>query len=367
MRTKLYKLILLLAFSPTIAFCTNGNFPNDFQGRHTKEKKITKQYNVSANDLLKIDNSYGNIDITTWDQNRVIIEVIIKTNGNDEEKVRQKLDDITVDFKQNSSGVSAKTIFTRENSSWWSSLFGGGSNVNMEINYIIRAPATNNVDLSNDYGNIFLDKLTGNSRISCDYGRLDIGELRGNSNQINFDYSRNSHFGYINQAVINADYSEFTVEDAKSLDLNADYTTSKIKRVESLNFSCDYGSLAVEKVKKIKGSGDYLSTKIGELYQTADLNFDYGSASIEKIMKGAGEIKINSDYTGIKIGYDAAQPFGFAVNTSYGSVNGIGDFELNKQNQSTGSKSFEGYYLNSNNNSNVRVNTSYGSVTFSKR
>jgi len=134
-------------------------------------------------------------------------------------------------------------------------------------------------------GHIFIDKLTGNARLSCDYGRLDIGELRGNNNQINFDYSRNSRFGYINRAVINADYSEFTVDDARSIDLNADYTTSKIKRVESLKFSCDYGSLTVDKVKVIDGSGDYLSTRLGELYQSANLNFDYGSASIDKNFK----------------------------------------------------------------------------------
>src|SRR5690606_34021609 len=266
------------ALSPTIAFCTNGDSTNMLKGRHTKEKKISKQFNVSPDAILKINNSYGNIDLKTWDQNRVSIEVIIKTNGNDEQKVREKLDEINVEFNQTSASVSARTLFRKENSSWFSNIFSSSNNVNMEINYIVRAPVTNNVDLSNDYGHIFIDKLSGNARISCDYGRLDIGELNGNNNQINFDYSRNSRFGYINRAVINADYSEFSIDDARSIDLNADYTTSKIKRVESLKFSCDYGSLSVDKVKVIEGSGDYLSTRIGDLYQSANLNFDYGSA-----------------------------------------------------------------------------------------
>ena len=81
MRTILFKLFFLVALSPTIAFCTNRDLPDDFRGRHTKEKKLSKQYNVSADAVLKINNSYGNIDIKTWDQNRVSIEVIIKTNG----------------------------------------------------------------------------------------------------------------------------------------------------------------------------------------------------------------------------------------------------------------------------------------------
>lgn len=366
MRTTLYKLLFILALSPSLLFCSNGpNFNNN--GKHTKEKKISKKFSVSPDALLKISNSYGNIDITTWDQNTVSIEVIIRTNGNDEQKVKEKLDEINVEFKQTGAGVSARTLFTKENSSWWSSLFSGSNNVNMEVNYIVRAPVTNNVDLSNDYGNIYLDKLTGNSKISCDYGRLDIGELRGNSNQINFDYSRNSSFGYINRATINADYSEFTVEDAHSLDINADYTNSKIKRVELLQFSGDYGSLTVDKVKRINGSGDYLSTKIGELYQSANLTLEYGSASIEKILKGAGEVKINTDYTGVKIGYDASHPFKFALTSSYGSIKGLDEFEINKQSQSSNKKSYSGHHLNTSGNGNIVINSSYGGITFQKK
>lgn len=366
MRTTLYKLLFLIALSPSIAFCNDGN-NGDLNGRHTKEKKISKKFTVTPDALLKISNSYGNIDISTWNQNTVSIEVFIKTNGNDEQKVKEKLDEINVEFKQTSAGVSAKTLFKKENSSWWSDLFSGSSNVNMEINYVIKAPVTNNVDLSNDYGNIFLDKLTGNSKISCDYGRLDIGELRGASNQINFDYSRNSQFGYINNAVINADYSEFTVEDAKSLEVNADYTTSQIKRVELLKFNCDYGSLNVDKVKRIAGNGDYLTTKIGQLHQSADLTLDYGSMSIDKILKGAGAVKINSDYTGIKIGYDQGHAFSFAINSSYGNIKGMEGFEVNRQNQSGTDKNYAGYHLNGSGNSDISINSSYANITLQRK
>lgn len=366
MKTTLYKL-LFLALLPAIAFSTNDTNPTDFNGRYTKEKKLTKKYTVSPDALLKINNSYGNIDITTWNENTVSIEVFIKTNGNDEQKVKEKLDQITVDFNQTAAGVSAKTNFTKESNSWWSSLIGGSSNVSMEINYVIRAPASNNVDLNNSYGHIFLDKLNGNAKLSCDYGRLDIGELNGSNNQINFDYSRNSRFGYINRAVINADYSEFTVDDARSLEVTADYTTSKIKRVELLKFNCDYGSMNVEKVKRITGSGDYLSTRIGMLHQSADLTFDYGSLVIDQVVRGAGNIKINGDYTSMKIGYDSNHPFNFTVNSSYGNVKGLDAFQINKQNQSSTSKSYSGYHLNNSNSSTIAINSSYANINFQQQ
>lgn len=367
MKTTLYKLLFLAILIPSVVFCSNEPTGKELNGRHTKEKKISKKFNVTATSLLNVDNSYGNVDISTWDQNTVSIEVFIKTNGNDEQKVIEKLDDIRVEFNQTSAGVSAKTHFSKENSSWWSNLFSGDSNVNMEVNYVIKAPATNNVEVSNDYGHVFLDKLTGNAKISCDYGRIDIGELHGSNNILSFDYSRNSHFGYINKAKIVADYSEFTVDDAKSISLEADYTNSNFNRVELLQFNCDYGSLKVDKVRRMKGSGDYLSTKLGDVYQSLDLDLDYGSLAIDRIVKGAGDVNIKSDYTGVKIGYDREHAFSFTINTSYGSVKGTENFEINKRNQNNTSNSYAGYHRNNSGSGSISVNTSYASVNFQQK
>lgn len=367
MKATIYKLLFLIVLSPTIAFCTNPGHGDDFQGRITKEKKVTKKFNVAADAILKIDNSYGNIDISTWDQNTVSIEVFIKTNGNDEEKVQQKLDDIRIEFDQTSAGVSAKTHFSKESNSFWNMLFSNNSNVNMEINYIIKAPVTNHVDLSNDYGNILIDKLKGNSKISCDYGRIAIGELLGTSNHINFDYSRNSHFEYINKAVINADYSDFSIEEAKSLDINADYTKSYIKKVALIQFNADYGSIRVDKLKRIVGNGDYISVKLGQVFQGAEINLDYGDLEIDKVIKGAGEIKITTDYAGVKMGYAKDHPFQFSVNTSYGSVNGLENFEVDKQNQTSTNNSYAGYHLNNSPGSTITIKSNYAGVSFKQK
>ncbi len=367
MKTISYKMLYLTAMIPAMLFCSNHPDPSEFNGKHSREKKVSKEFKVSADALLKIDNSYGNIDISTWDQNTLSIEVFIKTNGDDPQKVQDKLEEITIEFNQSAAGVSAKTHFSTQSSPWWSVLFGNSSNVNMEINYIIKAPLTNSVELSNDYGNIYLDRLTGNSKINCDYGKIDIGELRGNSNTLNFDYSRNSHFGYIKNASINADYSEFTIDDAESIEINADYTTSNLKKVEFLRFNCDYGSMTVEKVKKISGTGDYLNTKIGQVFVSADLKADYGSLAIDKIVKGAGNVTLSSDYAGIKIGYAQGHPFGFTINTSYGNVKGLDNFEIDQQNQSSSSKSYSGYHLENSGKSKLTINSNYANISFEQK
>lgn len=358
----IFKILMVTLLVPSLSYCHS-----DLDGRHTKEKKISKSYNVSATDMLTINNSYGNVDISTWDQNKVVIEVNIKTSGDDEEKVQKKLDEIRIEFNQTSSGVIAKTHFNSEDKSWWSSLFGGSGNVNMQINYVIKAPERHSVDIENDYGGVYIDRLLGNAKISCDYGKIDIGELRGNSNLLNFDYTRNSHIGYVKNAEINADYSGFEIEEAGRIYLNADYSDSKIKKVSELEYNADYGSINIEKAKRIVGNADYLSTKIGRVFESLELNADYGSVSIEKIIKGTRKVSITTDYAGVKIGYDREHDFNFSVNTSYGNAKGMERLEINKRHDQSSSKLFEGYHLNKNSSNSININTSYGNITFNEQ
>ncbi len=339
----------------------------EFNGKHTKEKKITKEFNVNSNSNLSINNSYGNVDITTWDENRVVIEVIIKTNGNDKEEVENKLEEINVEFDQSASGVSAKTRFSKQEKSWWKNVFGGFENVNMEVNYIIRAPEGNHLDINNDYGGIYIDKTAGNAKIRCDYGKIDIGELKGKSNYLNFDYTRNSRIGSVTNAEINADYSDYEIGEADILKVSADYSKSKIGKVSKMEFNCDYGSVEVDKVKVLIGNGDYLTTKVNRVFNSLEVNMDYGSLSIEKIIKGASNIDINTDYAGVKIGYDNEMSFQFDIKTSYGGIRGMDGLEIRKKDQRNSSHSISGYYGSSSSDTKINISTNYGSVNFNKQ
>jgi len=90
-----YNILCVLFLVPAISL---GNGDGRLKGKYTKEKSIKKEYTVASDALLKISNDYGNLDITSWDQNKTILEINIKVNGNDEEKVISKLEDIDVIF-----------------------------------------------------------------------------------------------------------------------------------------------------------------------------------------------------------------------------------------------------------------------------
>ncbi len=359
MKTPLFKLLILVVLIPVLGFTTIH-----LKTKYEKSTIFKKTFNVDANTLLKIKNRYGNVDIATWDKNIINIEIVITVKGNNEDKVERKLKDIYVEFTQSSNVVSAKTVIEKSyrNWGWW----GSNNRLNYSINYTVKMPASNSLNLTNDYGAISLDKLNGAAKINSDYGSFNIGELNNTDNQINADYLSTSSIGFINKAVINTDYSKLNIDKANRVDLNADYTTTQIGDIKNLKYSCDYGSLKVDKVNSLEGSGDYISLRIGTLSKLLDIKADYGSLKVNNILNGFTSIKVNTDYTsGMRFGFEKGSNFDFTINMDYArfKYDGI-SLEFNKKIVKSTSKYYEGYYGKQNSGSTVNINVEYGSVSF---
>jgi len=355
----LYKTLVVFMMLPMLILASNET---NKKGKHSKEKIIKKEFSVNANATLEVDNSYGNIDVITWNENRIVFEITITTNGNDKEEVQKKLDDITIEFQATSNHVSAETVFNKNNKWWkWSK-----NNINMKINYIIKMPITNNVDIDNNYGSINLDKLEGSATIHCDYGKITTKELLSDHNNISFDYTKNCYFEYIKSGKINADYSDFVVAKTNSLEVSADYTSSKIELAEDIAYNCDYGIITIDNVNNITGSGDYLTTKIGNVYKSVTLKADYGSLKIANMTANANNLTVISDYLSMNIGFEANYNFNFDINLQYASLREHEGFEFNKKHVESSEKYYTGYYGSENSGNLIKINSDYGSVTFTK-
>lgn len=354
MKTILFKskLILVLVLIPFVLSAA------PVKGKYKKERTIQKSFKVNQYATLKVRNDYGNLQITTWDKNTIDIQVHIKVSGNDEEYVNERFEGIDVDFEGETNYVSAITRFRKQNKSWWKGW--GRKSISYKINYTIHMPKSNNVDLGQDYGGIYLDKLYGQAKISCDYGKLDIGELHHKENSLNFDYTKNVTIDYIKGGKINADYSGFTIERADRLDLNADYSSSKIIEAGKLYFNCDYGSVRIEKVEDLEGKGDYISRRVGAITGIASISGDYGSLKITDLQ--AKKTSIRSDYMSIRIGYESDYSFHFDINLEYASLKSDGGCDFRVKRIKSSDKYYAGHCGDSESGNTLQINSEYGSV-----
>ena len=74
-----------------------------------KKKEISQSYSVSAGDRLQVENRYGNITVTHWNQNTVAIRVEVECKARSEERAQENLDRIQIETKKIGCIVSAVT------------------------------------------------------------------------------------------------------------------------------------------------------------------------------------------------------------------------------------------------------------------
>lgn len=348
-----YNLLLFLLAIPSLVLADTGN-----KNKYTKEKKIEKTYLVNSDVLLNINNTFGNIYVSVWDENKTAIKITIKVSGNKEDAVNKKIDAIDIQMEAYKSNVTAKTIISK-------GLKNENPNLNIEINYTIKIPKNGSVKLENKYGGITVDKLIGKADIICRYGQLSVNELQNENNTILMEYSTNSVIGYLKGGIINAKYSDFILDKSDKLDLKSDYTQLKIKNNKDLIYKSTYGKISIDNADQINGSGNYLTLNFGKISKQVDIVTNYSQIKIGEITAKAKNVNITSGYTGIIIGYNENYPFNFDFNMSYSSLNKNSDLEIQSKNEIRNQTTYKGYYKKSGINT-INIVSRYGNLKLIK-
>ena len=332
--------------------------------RFSESKEIKKEFSVNADATLTLDNQYGNLNVQSWDQNLVNIEIKIEVEGNDKEQVLEQLEEIHIGFSNSADAVSVKTYLEKPgNSSWWKNWsFFKKNNQNFQINYFVKIPKTNEAVFRNQYGSIYLDELEGRATINCEYGKLNVDRLLADNNDIDLAYCSNSNIEYMKNGTVQIDYSGLTIGQTEILDLNADYSKVTIDEGEEIDFNCDYGKLNIGSVTDVDGNGDYVGIKIDEIRNQAEISLDYGALRITQIGANAQQIYVDSDYGAITIGVHPNWNFDFEVETEYTGFKTDLDLNYLKKIKENEDGYYQGSYGTSNEKGVLKLKSDYGGI-----
>ncbi len=325
-----------------------------------EEKIIEKSYVVNAGVTLHVENERGNIAISTWDKPQIDIRVRVVVKGEDRDYLRERVDQIKLYFSHSSDNVKARTEIGEQG--WWSWLWGQKSQV--EVHYTIFMPVDGNVQLTNDYGDISLDRLNGRCEINCDYGNIALGHINGRT-ELNMDYSPASSIGFSQSLEMNVDYSKFTVDSVGRAEVNADYCTVIIRVVDRLDYNGDYGALQVNRANTISLYADYVDVELGQLSESLNYNGDYGSFNLQTLMPGFDKIELKYDYVSIYMGIHPDAAFRIQGEKSYTSLSMDKEIQINSEERDGALSSFSGYYLHPKAASLIRTDMSYGKLKLS--
>jgi hypothetical protein len=346
------KILILFILIPFFGHAIDNDF------LHSKEKNIKKAYYVNPDAILSIDNSYGTISVTTWNEDKIELDISIKVSGDNENWVNQRIETIAVDIVALKGMISAKTLLGNSNYK------GHGKNNNFEINYTLKIPKNGSVKLNNKYGNISTSDLFAEADIKCKYGKVTLGRLSGKST-IQMEYSSNSSIVFLKNGMVTAKYSNLKIGETTKLDLISDYTDIEIEQSDAIKYNSKYGKIRIQNVKTLDASGNYLTIKIGEVFDHLKLNTKYSSLAVQSINAKANSVTVVAGYTGINIGYQTNFAFDFNVLLKYANFKYDSDLEIDSKEEVSNSKKYSGFYKKKGLN-NLNIISDYGNVTLTK-
>lgn len=260
--------------------------------------EFTKQYrkawaksDVSA---LKVDNKFGQVKISDSGSDSVRVKVVLSFDKMPESRAMDLMKKIHIDIEKSGGTVTAQTTMD-------ANFNARGS---FSIDYLIDIPKDRDLNVTNKYGNVVLDELTGRGVFRVSYGAITTGKINtpaGAPLQLEVNYGK-ADLETVNDANMNINYSKMSVDEIGNLVLDSKYSTISISKNKSISLQSKYDGVTIDELGRMKAESKYTNYKIGLLAESFVLNTAYGSVKIGKVDPKFGLVDITSSYGGINIG-----------------------------------------------------------------
>lgn len=248
-----FKFVTILAFLlvPFLSIASDGD-------NAQKRKNISKSYTVSGDEKLSIENSFGDVAISTWDKNEIQVNIEIVVNASTDEKATKMMNEINVSDKRGGNEISFKTEIGNMGNGKKNR--DGGDQRRFYIDYKIVMPSGNPLSVENSFGKINIGdfigpvnlvskfgeltagKLTNARTLHVEFGKADIGPVvnpditfKFNSHSVLKNISGNAkvHIEFCNNV-------EFSVDNSiKDLNIFESYSNVRVNVPENLSASFD--------------------------------------------------------------------------------------------------------------------------------
>ncbi len=281
-------------------------------GVHAREpytKKYHKEYEAGRNTEVVLNNKFGSINITEWDQEKVKIDVTVTVEAHNENHAEDIFEDIHIMFEHAGDFIKAETDIT-----------SNFRNTDFSIDYEVKMPAYIDVSLSNKYGDVFINKLTGKSEIAVKYGTLRANNLvneKGGINSVYLGYSKNSRIGSVNRMELDIAYSRLEIEEAEVLNIESKYSKFEIGDTERLILESKYDTYDIGDIDELSVETKYSNYDIESVSSALDIDSKYTDIDIFRTKKDFKSIRIDNSYGKIHVNIEPGASYEIQAETEY--------------------------------------------------
>lgn len=256
-----------------------------------KTKKFSEKWAAGSIENLNVSNKFGEIKIVNEGGPDVTIDVLVTVEGSNENKVTEMLNRIEVSFSK--TGNTAKAETSIENNYNFNGKFS--------IDYVVNIPSEKNLQISNKYGNVIVNKLTGTGQFDVKYGSITAVSLKGSNTHLNLDYGKGNITETGNMEA-ELGYSTISIGETGNLRLNSKYSTIELDKAKEIQAESKYDKMNMGDIISFSSVTKYTNIKIGKLSKSLKIENGYGGIKVEEIAPDFESVNVTSSYGQISLG-----------------------------------------------------------------
>lgn len=339
-------------------------------------KNINREFSTTANGMVSLYNKYGKVNVNTWQNNSVKIDITIVVNTNDQREADRIFDRIQVNFANTAGYVKAETVISEDNSGkWWGWNWGGNSCQDFKINYEVWMPVGNQLDLKNKYGNAYVSALNGKLTAEIKYGDLRTEAINNDvelymgygkatmvkANNLNGQVSYGGlTIGEARDMQLDSKYSEFKVDRANSLRITSKYDDFSLGNIDDLRLQTKYANVRAQDVRTAFLTAQYTDVKFVNVASVIDADLTYGSLKIESLGRNFSEATVNGKYTDVEMFVERGANFRFDAQGNYTGLRYPSGATIRRRDDSGSRETVEGFVGDANAKGVVKARLNYG-------
>ncbi|MBV9987586.1 MAG: hypothetical protein JO301_07900 [Chitinophagaceae bacterium] len=143
-----------------------------------KSKSYSKSYPLSSGDRITLNNSFGEMKISTWSKNEIKVDVSMTVKAGTDQRAQEILDNIRIEDKKSGSEVSFKTELNNDKDDRRENRHRDRDDeTSFKINYTVYLPDNMALEAINNFGPLSIGDYNGNIVLDSRFGSLNAGKL----------------------------------------------------------------------------------------------------------------------------------------------------------------------------------------------
>ena len=278
-----------------------------------KTKTYSKTYSLANGEKVRLENKFGELEISTWNKNEISVQVVMTAKGNTDDRATYILGRLRVEDGKNSDGVWFRTDISNGDKKNKNNTY---KDEGFSINYKVQMPAGAILDASNEFGSTTLGDYEGSLRLSSKFGDLKTGKI-SNVKKVSVEFGT-AHIKSISNGELVIKFSRALIdhmdgtvkanfEHCSGVKLNID------NNLKDLQLRNEFTNLFLDLSKNLAANFN-IYTNFGELKNRSDFelltekeNEDHGpnfdKTWLGKSGKGTTGLRIKANFSNVTLGH----------------------------------------------------------------